>query len=55
MTADLKTSCKGGLEDNSCFFLQPPNDFLTRGAGVTKSGKTGLQRDIKTRAKCGQS
>lgn len=30
MTAALKMSCKGGLEDHSCFFLQPPNDFFTQ-------------------------
>lgn len=29
MTAALKKSCRG-LEDNSCFFLQPPHDFLTQ-------------------------
>lgn len=33
MTAALKKSCKGGLEDNSCVFLQPTNDFLTREGG----------------------
>lgn len=29
MTATLKKSCRG-LKDHSCFFLQPPHDFLTQ-------------------------